>query len=347
VVLAPRAVEAPGAVRVEALTVVQASGDARSRHADEAWRPLAADGVVAPGDAVSGRSVVLTPTAQVAWAFEVKGTATVGGAASLSLERGAVQARVTGTALDLVAGGLRVLATEALFSVSLVAAEVLVEVAEGSVELVDGASVRRTLRAPGRLRWTFGSSVTTAVASASRGVQAPWVPPRPWVLLDARGLPAGTHLSLDGVEVGEAPFSALVGSGRHRLGTAPPGEARSESWVELTGPFLATLAPPPEPEASQPDAATVARAQRAVRAALPRLAPCYEQWLKANPQASAAVELHLTVGPSGRVRSVRVVGDGLPRASAECLVRSAGRLALPAMGSEVELEVPLKLTTQH
>jgi hypothetical protein len=40
-----------------------------------------------------------------------------------------------------------------------------------------------------------------------------------------------------------------------------------------------------------------------------------------------------------------VVGGGLPAASADCLARSARKLVLPALGAEVELEVPLRLTT--
>ena len=341
---------APASVaRVEALTAVLASGDARVRRGEGPWRALTAGGEVEAGEALAASRVVLSAGPEVAWALELSGEASVGGTASLTLGLGQVRARVSGPRLDLQAGGLRVQATEAVFSVDQVAAEVVVEVAEGWVDLVDASSARRTLRAPARLRWAEGTAVSASPSLAPRGVEAPRLPLRPWAALDASGLPAGTRLSLDGAALGEAPFSALATEGRHRLGVAPPGGVARESWVALTGGTRLPLGglPEVEPQGPEPDAAAVARAQVALRAALPRLAACYEQWLKANPQATAQVELHLTVAPSGKVQRAQVVGGGLPGASAECLVRTAKRLSLPALGAEVELQVPLRLTTQR
>jgi hypothetical protein len=160
-------------------------------------------------------------------------------------------------------------------------------------------------------------------------------------VLDASGLAVGAHLSLDGVPLGEAPLVTLVSGGRHRLTVAPPGEAVTESWVELSGRFVVPSGAAP-PEAVEPDAEALARINRELQRQRPKLQVCYEKWLKADPRATGEVELHLRVAASGRVKAADVTGAP-PGAPADCLVRAARALTLPALGGEVELELPLQL----
>ena len=339
---------------VEPLTVLLASADAQVQAAGQVqasagWKPLLVGQVVEPLEHVQGRVVGLAPASGVEWAFELKGALGLGEGASLAVTRGELVARVRGTEVDIAVGGLHVVATEAVFSVERMLAEVVVEVDEGTVELVDSSFERRQVRAPSRLRLADGAALSVAVEEPVKGVRRLAVPVRPWVHFDASSLPGGTRLSLDGAFLGEAPLSALVASGRHRLGMASPGEAMHESWVELTGRYVVRLSSPPprvEPPAAEPDEAQVARIEAELQRQRPKLKACYEKWLKANPDASAEVELRLVVSASGRVREASVKGE-LSGAPAECLVRTARALSLPPLGREVEVEVPLRLTTQR
>ncbi len=334
--------------QVEPLTVLGASSDARVRAAEAAWRSLSPGQVVSPGELLEGHLVRLAPAAEVAWTFEVSGTLGVGDGASARLADGSLTARVARTKADVAVAGLHVLASEALFSLTRTAAEVLVEVAEGTVELVDSSLERREVKAPQRLRLADGAPLSAAVVEPPRGVGLSLAPPKPWVRFDASSLPPGTRITLDGALLGEAPLSALVASGRHRLGVASPGEALRESWVELMGPFTVKVPSPSPPlEPSVPDAVAVERIQAELQRQRPKLAACYEKWLKANPTASGEVELQLIVSPKGRVTQAKVTGELSDDGPAECLVRTAKGLSLPALGVEVELQVPLKLTTQR
>jgi hypothetical protein len=159
-------------------------------------------------------------------------------------------------------------------------------------------------------------------------------------------LPAGTRVTLDGASLGVAPFAALVTAGRRQLELAPPGKAVSVAWVELVGgqPFRARPeALKADAEAPGPSEEAVAALSRALLQHKPKLAACYEKWLKASPGARGEVTLELTVTAKGRVRAASVTGDTISPASAECLVSTAKSLALPAPGAEVTLEVPLRL----
>jgi len=325
--------------------VLAASADARIQRGDTPWLPASAAQVLEAGVRVEGGSVRLAPDSWVQWGFALAGTLRVGDGASARLIGGELVAQVSGAEADVAVGPLHALATEAVFSLRRSAAEVVVDVAEGTVELVDSSLERRQVRGPQRLRLRDGAPLSQAATEPSLGVRPVDVPRRPWSHLDASSMPRGTRLILDGVPLGEAPFAALVSSGQHRLGLAAPGEAVHESWVALTGRYVPRLALS-EATATEPDAAAVQRLQEALRRQRPMLQACYEKWLKANPSASAEVELRLVVSASGRVKDARVEGGG-PGAPIECLVRSAKALSLPALGSELELEVPLRLTTER
>lgn len=333
---------------VEPLTVLWGSSDARARRGAGAWRPVSAGQVVEPGERLEGRAVRLAPAADVAWAFEVTGSLGVDDGASVRLADGVLRAQVARTRADVVVGGLHVLATDAVFSLTRAAAEVVVDVAEGTVELVDSTFERRLVKAQQRLRVSDGALLSAAAIEPSSGVELLSVPSKPWVRLDATSLAAGTRVTLDGALLGEAPLSAMVTSGRHRLGLASPGEALRESWVELSGPYsVKPLIPLRAIESSVPDAIAVARIQAELQRQRPKLSACYEKWLKANPSASAEVELRLVVSARGRVTQAKVEGALSEGGPADCLVRSAKALSLPALGTEVEIELPLKLTTQR
>jgi hypothetical protein len=338
---------APVVVAFEPLTVLRAAAGSQVRQGAAAWQALSAGDVLTAGAAVSSDAVMLAPATGRAWAFEGRGSLAVGNRATIDLGAGVLLAQVAQPA-SVSAGTRRVEAGEARFSVSRAAAEVVVAVAEGSVDVVDSLTAeRRRLTGPRTLRFADGAPLSEGRAEAFTPLTAPVVPPRPWGRFDASGLPVGTRVSLDGVSLGTAPLSALLGAGRHRLGLAPPGQALRESWVDLVGgaPFVAALperaevaeGPPPSDEA-------LARVQADLLRQRPRLAACYEKWLKANPTASGTVELSLVVSASGRVKAARVVGGTLPRVSMDCLVRTARGLTLPALGAEAELEVPLVFT---
>jgi hypothetical protein len=151
-------------------------------------------------------------------------------------------------------------------------------------------------------------------------------------------------VTLDGEALGVAPFKRLVGAGRRRLLVVPPGQPEWARWVDLVGgqPFAAPPAPA-EVEAPEPSADAVAELSAALQRQRPKLAACYEKWLKANPGARGEVVLEVTVTAQGRVRRATVGGDAISPASAECLVTTAKTLVLPALGAEATLEVPLVL----
>jgi hypothetical protein len=341
----PRPLEPLAVAPFHPLTVLRATADCRARSGEGAWRTLSAGEVLVSGDALSSSGVVLAPAAEVAWAFEGQGALALGGAATVSIGAGQVTAQV-GERVVVSAGTRQVEAAEALFQVTRSAAEVVLSVAQGAVDVTDTVTrQRRRVTAPATLRWADGAPLSSAHEEALSPVAPPFSPKKPWARLDASGLPAGTRVSLDGAGLGEAPFMSLVESGRHRLGLTPPGEPSRESWVELVGeaPFVAVL--PPAPEGPPPSDEALARVQGELLRQRPKLAVCYEKWLKANPAASGTVELSLVVAASGKVKAARVSGAALPKASAECLVRTAKGLSLPPLGTEAELEVPLVFTS--
>lgn len=347
VVKIPRASPQVAAAPFHPLTVLKASGDAQTRQGDEPWRALPVGALLATGAALSAESLVLAPELPVAWAFQASGSLSLGGPASLTLGAGEVVAQV-GAPVEVLAATRRMRASEALFAVSRVAAEVTLEVAEGEVEVTDSLTAeRRVVKAPQALRWSDGSSLSSGQAFTLRTLRAPAVPARPWTRFDASGLLAGTEVSLDGVALGPAPFVELVTVGRRRLGLTPPGGALRESWVELIGgqPFAAKFeAPSLESDGPEPDAEALGRVMAALKAQRPKLAACYEKWLKANPQAEGEVVLELTVSAQGRVKRARVEnGATVSAASAECLTTTARSLVLPPLGADATLQVPLVL----
>lgn len=328
------------------LTVLRASQEAQLREGDSTWHPLLAGDVAAAGSALSAQSLLLAPEAEVAWALFAEGSLSLGGPASLTLGAGEIVARV-GSPIEVLAASRRLIASDALFSVTRAGAEVTLAVSEGQVEVVDSVSgERRLVKAPLALRWSDGSSLEAGREEPLRNLLAPAVPGKPWVRFDARALAENTQVSLDGVRLGVAPFLELVTAGRRRLGLTPPGGVERESWAELVGgqPFTAKLESPAlETDGPEPDAEALARVMAALKAQRPKLASCYEKWLKANPAAQGEVVLELVVGAQGRVKKASVEGGTISAASSECLVTTAKSLVLPPLGTDATLQVPLLL----
>jgi hypothetical protein len=328
------------------LTVLRAAPGAQLRRGDEAWRAVNVGDVAVLGDALSASSLVLAPAEDVAWALSVEGSASLGGVASLTLGAGEVVAKVD-SPIEVLAASRRMVASSALFSVSRTGAEVVLAVVEGEVEVTDSISgERRSVKGPLSLRWSDGSSLKEGVEEALTGRVAPSVPGKPWARFDASSLAVGTIVSLDGVQLGAAPFIEVVTSGRRRLGLTPPGGVLQESWAELIGgqPYTAKAeAPLVENDGPEPDAEALGRVMAALKAQRPKLASCYDKWLKANPSAEGEVVLELVVGAQGRVKKARVESGTISAASSECLVTTAKSLVLPPLGTEATLQVPLLL----
>lgn len=345
VVNIPRPQVASAPAPFHPLTVLRAAAGAQSRAGAQAWHPLSVGDVARAGDALSASSLLLAPE-EIPWALEAEGSLSLGGVASLTLGAGEVLARV-GSPIEVLASTRRMLASSALFSVTRTGAEVVLHVAEGEVEVVDSLTAeRRRVKAPLALRWSDGSSLQDGREEPLRALAGPRIPARPWARFDASALLAGTDVSLDGVRLGLAPFVELVTAGRRRLGLTPPGGVQRESWAELVGgqPYAAKVETPSlDSDGPEPDAEALARVMSELKRQRPKLASCYEKWLKANPAAQGEVVLELVVGAQGRVKRASVEGSTVSAASAECLVTTARSLVLPPLGAEATLQVPLLL----
>ncbi len=346
VVKLPRQQVATAAAPFHPLTVLRADLGAQLRRGEAEWQALVPGDVAISGDALSATSSFLAPSEEVAWSLAVEGSLSLGGAASLTLGAGEVLAQV-GSPIEVLASSRRVIASNALFSVSRTGAEVVLAVAEGSVEVIDSLTgERRSVKAPRSLRWSDGSSLEEGRDEAVSALKAPAVPSRPWARLDTSALLTGTVISLDGVALGAAPFIEVVTAGRRRLGLTPPGGVLTESWAELIGgqPFTAKMeAPLVENDGPDPDAESLARVLSAIKSQRPKLSACYDKWLKANPSAQGEVVLELVVSAQGKVKKARVESGTISAASSECLVTTAKSLVLPSLGTEATLQVPLLL----
>lgn len=303
-------------------------------------------GEVLPGDAALSATSVTLSDAQAEWRFVASGSLSLGGVASVTLGAGELVAEVSSAEpVTVISSSRGFVSADALFSVSRVGAEVVLRVERGSVDVVDSSSgARRTVKAPAALRWSDGSSLEQSRDEAVQQVVAPSVPTPPWASFDARALAVGTQVSLDGAQLGTSPFIELVTVGRRRLALTTGGVV-TESWVDLVGasPFVAAAPLPEKDDVMAPSDDALKRVMSELRSQTPKLAACYEKWLKANPAAQGEVVLSLTVSAQGRVRRATLGKTDISAASAECLVRTSKSLVLSPLGAEATLEVPLVL----
>lgn len=328
------------------LTMVQ--GAKVQRREADAWAEVKVGDVLASGAALSADALTLSDE-QTEWAFAASGALSLGGAATVTVGAGQVIAK-TSAPVTVLASTRAVQSAAALFSVTRVGAEVVLAVQEGQVEVVDASSgERRVVKAPSALRFSDGASLAEGREEPFVAFTAPVVPARPWTRFDGTALAAGTRVSLDGTPLGTAPFSALVTAGRRRLMLAPPNAASTESWADLVGgqAFIGKVELPEKTDGPEPTADALARLHRELGSQTPKLAACYEKWLKANPTAQGEVTLELTVNAQGKVRRATLGANTISSASAECLVRTARSLVLSPLGAEATLEVPLVLRGGH
>lgn len=327
------------------LTVIRAAKTS-ARTGEAPWRELKVGDVLTSGEALSADSVTLSDIA-VEWQFVAAGSLSLGGAATVTLGAGDVTTQVKSKDTVTVLASSRVFAaSEAVFSVTRAAAEVVLNVSEGEVEVIDATTgLRRKVKAPAALRWSDGSSLEDGLDAKVESVSSPRVPPQPWVRFDASSLPAGTRISLDGVDLGTSPTAEMLTAGRRQMTTVAPNGLSTTSWVNLVAgsPFTATLEPIAPLDVREPDEAALARVMGELKAQRPKLAACYEQWLKANRAAEGEVTLELTVGANGKVKRATLGQNSMSTSSADCLVRTAKSFVLSPLGAEATLEVPLVL----
>lgn len=340
----PVAIKRPTPKAFPPMTTTYASADAKVRVGDEAWRALRANDAVKSGAALAGGRAVLASAGGVV--LEAEGSLAVGGQAMVVLGAGVVGAQGDS---EVLAGSRRVMSTDAAYLVERTAAEVVVEVARGEVEIFDETSAqRRVVKSPARLRWADGTPLEHGVSEPVTRWTPASAPALPGAFLDLSDLPEGTTISIDGQLVGTTPFTLLLSAGRHGLQVTAPGKPLVERFVDLVGgqPFVFNLAPEVERpvEAPEPDAKAIARVLEDLRRQTPKLRSCYEKWLKANPSASGTVDLVLIVDAKGAVKKASVKGDPISNESVACLKTLAKTLVLSPLGSEQELEVPLVLT---
>lgn len=340
----PVAIKRPTPKPFLPMTTTFASAEAKVRLGDEAWRALKANDEVRSGAALAGGRAVLASSGGVV--LEAEGSLAVGGQAMVVLGAGVVGAQGDS---EVLAGSRRVMSADAAYLVERTAAEVVLEVARGEVEIFDETSAqRRVVKSPARLRWADGTPLEQGVAEPVTRWTPSITPTLPGAFLDLSGLPEGTTVSIDGQLVGTTPFTLLLAGGRHGLQVTAPGKPMVERFVDLVGgqPFVFSLTPEVERpvEAPEPDAKAIARVLEDIRRQTPKLRSCYEKWLKANPSASGTVDLVLVVDAKGAVKRANVKGDPISNESVACLKTLAKTLVLSPLGSEQELEVPLVLT---
>lgn len=336
---------APKAPRTfPALRVTYASADARLRLGDDEWKTLSAPFLLPAGAALSAGRVVVSTNGPV---FSGEGSFAVGADAFVAVGAGSVAMVGEG---DVLAGQRRVSGSiDSAFRIERTAAELVLDVASGSVDVRDeGSSRRKMVKGPARVRWADGSTVDDGVESAFVDFAQPRGASAEASAVDLSALPAGASIDLDDLPVGVTPFSFVVEPGRHEMRWALPGQPSQTRSIDVTSgtPFLFAMAPEPkpEPEAVEPDPKALAQVLTDLKRQTPKLRACYEKWLKANPSAAGTVDLVLVVTARGAVKRADVKGDPISPESAACLKSTAKSLVLSPLGSEQELEVPLVLT---
>jgi transposase len=314
------------------LTVVR-SDDAGVRSPTTAsWRQLTPSMVIEPGSALQG-ALTLAANDGALPHLSLVGHGQLGDG-SLRLSTGTATVQLAAGAV--IAGPHRIEAVPGtcLFSVSRVASETVIAVAQGSVDVLSGAE-RRRLTAPQGLRLTDdGSVAATAVVPPA----APVVLAGPWAWLDGSDLQG--IVTVDGDATPISVWPSLVSVGRHRLTIRRDGRTEERLFEASAG-----LQPLrwPEPSAAELPPDFEQRLKTAVQTQVPTLRACYESWLKTNPHAAGEVVVGLQLASTGAVMTVKLGGTPLPPSVAECLRRTAGRLTLPAPGRPESVELPLVL----
>lgn len=238
--------------------------------------------------------------------------------------------------------------SDAAYLAARAAAAVDLDVRRGEVWVADDASFARAVRvaAPAAVRLVDGAAEVAArgaeVAAAPKFRPAGKAAGR--LSFDPR-LPLGDRVSLDDAALGGAPLSLMLPAGRHRLrffsGDKAVGErwcvAQAEGTVTLEEPKGGTRVPAMGEEEQQRLLAFAVREQKN------KFSACYEKWLKNERSAGGTFSVAVVISERGKVKSVEVSGMALPPPVADCVRRTAQGFRFPAMGEEVELEIPVQM----
>ncbi len=334
-------VAAPAKFRPLPTLTVLAATEARWRIGEATWNELKPQAELRAGTTLTAQRVLLAPATEVSPRLSLSGTATLD--APIALGVGTLDAQVSADLFGVLAGPRRVEAVDSSLVVRRAAGQTTVDVLSGRARFVDVHSgATHELIAPVRARWADGEPRPLVEGQPEAAAPARWPAP-PFAWLDLQGLTAGASVAIDGEALSPVPSLWAVTAGKHRLTLTPPGGRAVELELNaLAGaPTPVTLAdegaePPPSPEALQ-------RLSVALRGHTPKLRACYEQWLKATPDAAGELVLALNINAKGRVLSAQVAGAAMSKAATDCLVRTAKGLDLPALGSPQRVEVPLVL----
>lgn len=326
------------------LQAVMVQGEVHWRSAGGTPRALRAREVLHEGaelDATSGRAALAQGGASLV--LEQGSRARLSrlrvGEAELELSQG----EATVEQLSVRAGPRMFQGSEALFSVTRFASQVVVEVQRGVVWVSEGAESRERVRlvAPARLTLSDSALLGSAVVEPSLAAAVRVCPRLGSSFFEVVDLPAGAEVQVGEYGWGPAPLSGLFRAGEYRVRARSAGEPEREfpltlggqpvrfSWKELVA-------------EEELDPSELTALNRAVQKQVPQLRYCYERLLKKDFGAQAEVALVLKVSPAGEVLSARVGGAALPRSTVDCLVQAARRWKLPRTRSEQELEVPLR-----
>jgi hypothetical protein len=323
------------------LTAMRVEGGAKH---SVTGKPIAAGDVLATNDQVETQGRLTLAADKLI--LDGKGKLALGNGLTADVDDSFIAAVDPGDETALLhCDGTFVGGVDAAFVVSRVGAEVVVEVMRGEVKVAGEAQLRDalTLKAPVQAHLRQGRLVGN-FSRPAESTRVPVLPKKPHARLDF-DFPAGTQLELDGGKVGSVPLSLMWTQGKHHWRAFVPGQPVHEGWLELIGDRPYTLRAPDEPRDVEPDETVIAELNRSLKAQTPKLAACYEKWLKANPGAQGEIELTLTLASSGKVMKVLVDPheSGMSQDAIDCLVRNGKALVLPKVGSQQEVALPLRL----
>jgi len=240
----------------------------------------------------------------------------------LRLDAGTVVCRLEpqppGTRFSVVTAAGRITARGTVFAVEhLDGGEVAVRLHHGAVaiEAADGAHLE--LRAPASAVVGAGVRPTPPTGEgwtrdARLGALAELWAAAATAPLDIDTRPSGARITLDGIDLGDAPLSALVARGEHRVAVTAPGYARFEERFSVLGaervsrtvelsPAASAASRAPAPAAdpgAEPAPAELlsrARAQRGAGRYADAAAP-YQRLVRVHPRSAAARAALVSLG---------------------------------------------------
>jgi hypothetical protein len=325
-----------------ALTVALAS--AAERKVDEAWVPVFAGDKLQQETELKAARLVMVGELLLLDGAPVR-VLSADAVASVDGEGGRLDLDGRGHENVVRVGPRWFKSTDAAYLSTRAAAAVDLDVRRGEVWVADDASFARAVRvvAPARLRFDDGQPSGVALAGAPAA--EPAYRPRGGMRLDLiPRLPLGERVSLEDQSLGGAPLSLMLPPGRHKLRFFQGEKLVGERWV-LAQDGSAALE---EPKAQAPKLPVMPAEEQqrlmalAINAQKAQFSGCYEKWLKNDGKAGGGFAVAVTITERGKVKSANVRG-AVPEQVAECVRRTATGFKFPAVGEEVELEIPVRM----